>query len=71
MQFYNTLHSSKPKHWLFNIFTYILLPTRSYVINPHGLYIALFTYGLVNLGSMDVQSSSQTPFQMYIQGPMT
>jgi hypothetical protein len=71
MQFNNTLHSSKPKHWLFNIFKYILLPVRSYVINPHGLYIALFACGLVNLGSMDVQLSSQTPFQMYIQRPMT
>ncbi len=43
---------------------------RSYVTNPHGLYIALFACGLVNIGSMDVQLSSQTPFQMYIQWPM-
>jgi hypothetical protein len=71
MQFYNTLHSSKPKHWLFNIFTYILLPMRSYVINPHGLYIALFTCDSINLGSMNVQLGFQTPFQIYIQGPMT
>jgi hypothetical protein len=41
------------------------------VINSHGLYIALFTCGSINLGSMDVQLSFQTPFQMYIQGPMT
>jgi hypothetical protein len=44
---------------------------KNYVINPHGLYIALFTCGLVNLGSMDVQLSFQTPFQMYVQWPMT
>jgi hypothetical protein len=43
MQFYNTLHSSKPKHLLFKIFIYIIFTTRSYVINPHG-YVHCIIY---------------------------
>ncbi len=41
------------------------------VMYNYTLYITLITCGSVNLGSMDVQLNFQTPFQMYIQGPMT